>query len=198
VPVQNNDISTPPIDHTACTEPHCLYSTAILRLHLLAIPSVLSLNAFTVQLYLYSPYGQYSLYRASVPLQYSYSSTPPMGHTARIQPQSLYSTAIVLLPLLVIRPLYSNNASIVQLYLYSPYGPYGLYTSSVPVQYSYTSTPPVGHISCTELQCLYITDITLLPPWAIRPVQSLIACTVHLYLYSPYWPYGLYTVSVPV
>jgi len=30
----------------------------------------------------------------------------------------------------------------VQLYLYSPYGPYGLYRASVPIQYSYTSTPP--------------------------------------------------------
>jgi len=33
---------------------------------------------------------------------------------------------------------------------------------------------------------------------AVRPVQSLIACTVQLYLYSPYWPYGLYRASVPV
>jgi hypothetical protein len=55
----------------------------------------------------------------------------------------------------------------VELYLYSPYGPYGLYRASVPVQgctlplplvmkeYSYTSTPPMGRTACTEPQCLY-------------------------------------------
>jgi hypothetical protein len=40
--------------------------------------------------------------------------------------------------------------------------------------------------------------ITLLPLWAVRPVQSLGACTVELNLYSPYGPYGLYRASVPV
>ena len=29
-------------------------------------------------------------------------------------------------------------------------------------------------------------------------LQSLSACTVELYLYSPYGPYGLYRASVPV
>jgi len=42
----------------------------------------------------------------------------------------------------------------VELYLYTPYGPYGLYRASVPVQYSYTSTSPMGHTACTEPQCL--------------------------------------------
>ena len=42
------------------------------------------------------------------------------------------------------------------------------------------------------------TTIPLLPLWAVRPVQSLSACTVQLYLYSPYWPYGLYRTSAPV
>ena len=42
--------------HTACTEPQCLYKRA-LYLYL------------TVELYLYSPYGPYGLYRASVPVQ---------------------------------------------------------------------------------------------------------------------------------
>jgi len=41
---------------TACTEPQCLYKGA-LYLYL------------TVELYLYSPYGPYDLYRASVPVQ---------------------------------------------------------------------------------------------------------------------------------
>ena len=40
--------------------------------------------------------------------------------------------------------------------------------------------------------------IPLLPLWAVRPVQSLGACTVQLYLYSPYGLYGLYRASVPV
>ena len=40
--------------------------------------------------------------------------------------------------------------------------------------------------------------IPLLLLWAVRPVQSLSACTVELYLYSPYGPYGLFRASVPV
>ena len=47
----------------------------------------------------------------------------------------------------------------------------------VPVQYSYTSTPPIGRTACTEPQCLYSTAIPLLPQWTLRPVQSLSACT---------------------
>ena len=48
-----------------------------------------------------------------------------------------------------------------------------------------------------------IRAISLLPLWAVRPVQSPIACTrvhlyLYLYLYSPYGPYGLYRASVPV
>jgi hypothetical protein len=38
----------------------------------------------------------------------------------------------------------------------------------------------------------------LLPLWAVRPVQSLSACTVELYLYPRYGPYGLYRASEPV
>ena len=40
------------MDRTACTEPQCLYNGALYR-----------------YLYLYSPYGPYGLYRASVPVQ---------------------------------------------------------------------------------------------------------------------------------
>ena len=43
-----------------------------------------------------------------------------------------------------------------------------------------------------------IRTIPLLPLWTVPPVQSLSACTVQLYLYSPYGPYGLYRTSVPV
>ena len=108
-----------------------------------------------VDIYLYSPYGPYGLYRTSVPVQYSYTSTPPMGRTACTEPQCLYSIAITLIPLWSVRPVQSLCACTVQLYIYSPCGPYGLYRASVPVQYSYTSTPPMVRTDCTEPQCLY-------------------------------------------
>jgi hypothetical protein len=132
----------------ACTESQCLYSTAINLLLLWAVRPVQSLGAYTVQLYLYSPYGPYGLYRASVPAQYSYTSTPPMDRTACTEPQCLYSTAIPLLHIRTARSVQSLSACTVQLYLYSPYGPHGLYRASVPVQYSYTSTPPRGRTAC--------------------------------------------------
>jgi len=50
---------------TACTEPQCLYSTAIPLLPLWAVR----------------------------PVQYSYTSTPPMGRTACTEPQYLYEAA---------------------------------------------------------------------------------------------------------
>jgi len=89
----------------------------------------------------------------------------------------------------------------------------------MPVHYSYTSTPPMLCTACTEPQCLYSRAITLLPLRTVRPVQSLSACTVQLYLYAPIGPttctepqslhstaipllplglYGLYRASVPV
>ena len=43
----------------------------------------------------------------------------------------------------------------------------------------------MGRTACTEPQCLYSTATPLLPLWTVRPVQSLSACTVQLYLYSP-------------
>jgi len=123
--------STPPMRHSACTEPQCLYKRALY-----------------FYLYLYSPYRPYGLYRASVPVQrctlplpipllplwavrpvqnlsactrvhftFTYTSTPPIGRTACTEPQCLYNAALYL-----------------YLYLYSPYRPYGLYRASVPVQ----------------------------------------------------------------
>ena len=54
----------------------------------------------------------------------------------------------------------------------------------MPVQYSYTSTPPMGRTACTEPHCLYSIAIPLLPLWAVRPVQILSACTrVHFTFY---------------
>jgi len=109
-----------------------------------------------------------------------------MGRTSGTEPQCLYSTALPLLPLWAVRPVQSLSACTVQLYLYSPYGPYGLYRASVPEQYSYTSTPPMGRTACTELQSLYSTAIPLLPLWAVRPVQSLSACTRVHFTFLPF------------
>jgi len=164
------------MDRTACKEPQCLHSIAIPLLPLWAIRTLQSLGACTVELYLYSPYGPYGLYRASVPVQYSYTSTPPIGRTTCTEPQCLYSTAIPLLPLWTVPPVQSLSACTVELYLYSLYWPYGLYRTSVPVQYSYTSTPYIGRTACTEPQCLYSIAILLLPLWTVWPVQSLSAC----------------------
>jgi len=101
-------------------------SRAIPLLPLWAIRPVQSLSACT-----------------TVHFTFTYTSTPPMGHTACTEPQCLY-----------------NGALYLYLYLYFPYGPYGLYRASVPVQ-----------------QCTLPLPIPLLPLWAIRPVQSLRACT---------------------
>ena len=81
-----------------------------------------------------------------------------MGRTVCTDPQCLYSTAIPLLTLLGVQPVQTLSACTVQLCLYSPYGPYSLYSLSVPVQYIETST--------------YLR--------ALRSVQSLSACTVQL------------------
>ena len=112
-----------------------------------------------------------------MPVQYSYTSIATVGRTTCADPQCLYSTAIPLLPPWAVRPVQTLSACKVQLYLYSPHGPYGLCRPSVPVQYSYTSTPPMGRTACTDPQCLHSTAITLLTLWAVRPVQSLSACT---------------------
>ena len=120
-------------------------------------------------------------------VQYSYTSTSPVSPTACTELRCLYSIAIRLLPLLAVQPLQSVSACTVQLYLYSPYGPYGLYRASVPVQYSYNSTSPMGRTACTEPECLYSTAIPLLPLWTVRPVQSLSACTrVHFSVFLLY------------
>jgi len=128
-------------------------------------------------------------------------------------PWSRKSRSIPLLPLWAVRPVESLSACRVQLYLYSPYGPYDLCRASVPVQYSYTSTPLMGRTAYTEPQCLYSRAIPLLPLWAVRHVQSLssctvqlnlytpmdrTACTVQLYLYCSYGSYGMYRASVPL
>jgi len=74
---------------------------------------------------------------------FTFTSTHPVGRTACTEPQCLY-----------------NGTLYLYLYLYSPYGPCGLYRTSVPVQ-----------------RCPLPLPIPLLPQWAVRPVQSLSACT---------------------
>ena len=108
-----------------------------------------------------------------------------MGRTTCTEPQCLYSRAIPLLPLWAVQSVQSLSACTVELYLYSLYGPYSLYRASVPVQYSYTSTPPTDRAVCTEPQCLYSRAFPLIPQWTVRPVQILSACRVHLNLYHP-------------
>ena len=128
-----------------------------LTLHPLLVPW--SRKSRAIRLLTYWPYG---LYRASVPVQHSYTSAP----------------------LWAVRPVQNLSACTVQLYLYSLYRPYSLYRTSVPVQYSYTSTPllavrtvqnlsactiqlyvysPIGRTARTEPQCLYSRAIPLLP-----------------------------------
>jgi len=108
----------------------------------------------------------------TVHFTFTYTSTPPMDRTACTEPQCLYKGALYL-----------------YLYLYSSYGPYGLYRTSVPVQRCTLPLPipllplwtvqPVQSLSaCTW--CTLPLSIPLLPLWAVRPVQSLSACkTVH-------------------
>jgi len=165
------------LTHRSLLVPWARKSKVILLLLLWAVRPVQSLSDCTVQL---SPHWPYSLYRTSVPVQYSYTSTPPIGCTDCTEPQCLYSTVILLLPSLAVLPVHSLSACTVQLYLYSPYLPYCLYKASEPVQYSYTSTSPIGRTACTKPQCLYSTAIPLLPLLTVRPVHSLSACTVQL------------------
>jgi hypothetical protein len=74
-----------------------------------------------------------------------------MGRTACTGPQCLYSRVIPLLPLWTVRPVQSLSNCIVELYLYSPYGPYGLYRASMPVQRCTLPSPlplPLPLASC--------------------------------------------------
>ena len=127
----------------------------------------------------------------AVEKEYSYNSIATNGRTDCAEHQCLYSTVIPLFPLWAVRPVQTLSACTVQLYLYSPYGPYGLCRSSVTVQYSYTSIPTMGRTACADPQCLQSTAIPVFPLWAVQTLQNLCDCTIQLYLYSPYGPYSL-------
>ena len=88
----------------ACTEPQCLYN-----------------GALYLYLYLYSPYGPYSLNRASVYEQRSTLTLPiPLIHLWTVQPvQSLNACTTV---------------HFIFTYTSTPRGPYSLYRASVAVQ----------------------------------------------------------------
>jgi len=69
-------ISTSPVGGTACTELQFLYSTSIHLLPLWTLQPVKFLTACIVHLHPYNTYRHYSLYRALLPVHYSYISTP--------------------------------------------------------------------------------------------------------------------------
>jgi hypothetical protein len=62
---------------------------------------------------------------------YRYS---PMDRTACSEPQRPYSSALPPPPLWTVRPFQDLRARNVEPYPFPPYGPYGLYRASVPVQ----------------------------------------------------------------
>jgi hypothetical protein len=103
-----------------------------------------------------------------------------MGRTDFTEPQCLYKRAKPLLTLKAEWPVQSLSACTLEMYNYSPYGPYGLYRASVPVQENYNTTPPIGRTACTEPQFLYSRAIPLLPLAAVRPIQRFSACTIEL------------------
>ena len=109
-----------------------------------------------------------------------------MGRIACIDPQYLYNTAIPLLPLRAVRPVQSLSACTVQLYLYSPQYLYNTaipLLPSVPVQYSYTSTP----LSACTVQLylyppygpyrLYRTPVPVQYSYTSTPPMGRTACT---------------------
>ena len=149
--------SIPPMCCTACTEPQCLYN-----------------GALYLSLHLYSPDVPYSLYRASVPVQRCTLPLPiPLITLFAVRPvQSFsvcttvhftftYSSTPPMCRTACTEPQCPYSGALyLYLYIYSPYVPYGLYRASVPVQ-----------------RCTLPLPIPLLTPCAVRPVQSLSACT---------------------
>jgi len=155
---------------TACTEPQCLYNGVLhLHLYLYSPYGMYSLykGALYLYLYLYSPYGPFSLYKASVPVQ---RCTLPLP--------------ITLLALCAVQPVQSLSEC-----------------TMVYFTFTYTSTPPMDRTACTEPQCLYNGAVHLyLYLYSPNGMYSLYkgALYLYLYLYSHYGPYSLYRASVPV
>jgi len=113
------------MDRTACTKRQCLY-----------------IGALYIYLYFYYPYGPYSLYRASVPVQRCTLPLPiPLLPLWTVQPvQSLgvsetvhFTLPVPLLPLWTVRPVQSLSAC-----------------TTVHFTFTYTSTTPMYRTACTE------------------------------------------------
>ena len=114
----------------ACTEPQCLYN-----------------GALYLYLYLYSPYGPYSLNRASVYEQRSTLTLPiPLIHLWTVQPvQSLNAcTTVHFIFTYTSTPTMDNTAC---------REPQCLYKGAL--SFTYTSSPSMDRTACTEPQCLY-------------------------------------------
>jgi len=147
------------MDRTACIEPQCVYN-GVLYLYL----------------YLYSPYGPYSLYRDSVTVQRCTFTLPipllPLGTVRLVQSLSACTTMHFNFTCISNPPMDTtactepqylyNGALYLYLYLYSPYATFGLYRASVlsacttvHFNFTYTSNPPMDRTACTGPQCLY-------------------------------------------
>jgi len=120
VPFTFTYTSTTPMDRTASTEPQCLFN-----------------GALYLYLYIYSPYGPYSLYRASVPVRRCTLPLPitplPLWTVGPVQSLSAYTTVHFNFTYTCTPPMglkactepqcLYNGALYLYLYLHSPYGP---------------------------------------------------------------------------
>jgi len=139
------------------------------------------------KLYLYFPYGPYGLYRASVPVQVCHPASCTMGTGSF--PGVKSGRGVTLTPHLLLVLLSRKSRAIPLL----PYGPNGLYRASVPVPVCQPASCTMGTgsfpgvksgrgVTLTPHHILVPWSrksraIPLLPLWAVRPVQSLSACT---------------------
>ena len=73
-----------------------------------------------------------------------------MVRTDFTEPQCLYSGSKTLPNLWAVWLEQSLSAGAVELNLYSPCGPYGIYRASVLVQYNFNSTKPMGRKNSTD------------------------------------------------
>jgi hypothetical protein len=126
---------------TACTVPQCLYKGA----HYLYL---------RVELYLYSPYRPYGLYRASVLVQVCtltlpFSTAIPLLPLWTVRPAQSLSRAIPLFPLWAVRPVQSRSACTGVYFTY-------FYLKSATI----TSFPATFKYNIVHLPCHYIGYIT--------------------------------------
>jgi len=144
--------STPRVERTACTEPQCLYN-----------------GALYLYLYLYSPYGPYSMYRASVtvqrctlplpiPLLPLWAVQPVQGHSACTKVH--FNFTYTSIPLWTVRPLQSHSAC-----------------TSVHFTFTYTSNRPMARTASTEPQCLCKGEPIPLTYTDIRTVMENSSCS---------------------